>query len=75
MAAELETYKANLPRLLSSCEGKFVVIHGRDVLDTFDNESDAIACGYRRLGNVPFLVKRVVKVEVPLSFLSGFPRL
>jgi hypothetical protein len=30
---------------------------------------DAIADGYRRFGNVPFLVKQVVEVETPINFM------
>ena len=71
LATELDTYKANLPQLLAAHEGKFVVIHGEAILGALDDQSDAIAWGYRQLGNVPFLAKRVVKVDVPLSFVSG----
>ena len=71
LANELETYEKNLESLLAAHEGKFVLIHGNEVLGTFDSQSDAIAWGYRELGNVPFLVKQVVKVETPLSFVSN----
>jgi hypothetical protein len=71
LSKEIKTYEANLEGLLSSHEGKFVLIHGEKVLGTFDSQMDAITWGYRELGNVPFLVKQVLRVDVPLSFVSN----
>ena len=68
---EIKTYEANRESLLGSYEGKFVLIHGEKVLGTFDTWMDAVARGYRELGNVPFLVRQVLKVHVPLSFVSN----
>lgn len=71
LSKELKTYEANLESLLGSHEGKFVLIYGDKVLGTFDSQMDAITWGYRELGNVPFLVKQVLKIDVPLSFVSN----
>lgn len=71
LSKELKTYEVNLGSLLGSHEGKFVLIYGEKVLGTFDSQMDAITRGYRELGNVPFLVKQVLKVDVPLSFVSN----
>ena len=71
LAAELKTYAEKLETLLGTHEGKFVIIRGDQMLGTFDSQLDAIAGGYRQLGNVPFLVKQVVKVEMPLNFVSN----
>lgn len=71
LSEELKTYEANLESLLGAHEGKFVLIHDDRVLGAFDSQMDAITGGYRQLGNVPFLVKQVVKVELPLSFVSN----
>jgi len=71
LATELRTYNEKLEALLGTHEGKYVVIHKDKVLGTFDSQIDAIAWGYRELGNVPFLVKQVVKVETPLNFISN----
>jgi hypothetical protein len=32
---------------------------------------DAINWGYKELGNVPFLVKNISKLDIPLSFVSN----
>ncbi len=71
LSSELKTYEKNFDSLVGTNEGKFVVIHGNRVLGSFDSQLDAITWGYRELGNVPFLVKQVLKVEAPLSFVSN----
>ena len=71
LAVELKAYTDNLDALLGAHEGKFVLIHGDEVLGVFDSNMDAITRGYRELGNVPFLVKHIVKVEAPLNFVSN----
>lgn len=68
---ELETYEREREALLGTAEGKFVLIHGDEVLGTFDTQQDAIGQGYALLGNVPFLVKQIVQVEVPIDFVSS----
>jgi hypothetical protein len=59
---ELETYKNKLPELKGS-EGKFVLIHGADVIDTFTSYEDAIKEGYARFQVEPFLVKQIQATE------------
>ncbi len=71
---ELEIYEAHRDELLATAEGMYVLIGNGEVLGTYESQLDAINEGYRRLGNVAFLVKQVVRVEVPLRFLSGFIR-
>lgn len=68
---ELETYERNREQLLATSEDKFALVHGDSILGTFDSEMDAISQGYQRLGMVPFLVQQVVRVEVPLNFVSN----
>jgi hypothetical protein len=69
---ELETYEKNRERLLSEYEGKYVLIHGDEVVGAYDTELDAIRLGYQKFGNVPMLVKRVVEVETPEYLVSGY---
>jgi hypothetical protein len=69
--AELETYEKHKAELLGSAEGKFVLIRGEQIAGVFDSKMDAIAQGYRQFGNVPFLVKQILKVEAPLNFTSN----
>jgi hypothetical protein len=69
---ELETYERNRERLLGEYEGKYVLIHGEEVVGAYDTELDAIRLGYQKFGNVPMLVKRVVQVETPEYLVSGY---
>jgi len=68
LATELKTYEQHRNELLRTAEGKFVLIRGIEVVGVYESQMDAIAEGYRRFGNVPFLVKQIVQVEVPLNF-------
>lgn len=67
---ELATYKAKLPELKEH-EGKFVLIHGDDVIDTFSSYEDAIKEGYEKFKLEPFLVKRIETIE-QAHFISRF---
>ncbi|HEY8291286.1 MAG TPA: hypothetical protein VIG44_02310 [Thermomicrobiales bacterium] len=68
---EVCTYAEHRSDLLRTAEGKFVLIHGDEVAAVYTDKMDAIAEGYRRFGNVPFLVKRIVPVEQPETFASN----
>jgi hypothetical protein len=59
---ELETYKAKFPELKQHA-GKYVLIHGSDVVEYFSSYDDAIKAGYGRFGLKPFLVKQIQAVE------------
>lgn len=60
---ELETYRAKLPELKTQ-EGKFVLIQGDTVVDTYSSYEDAMKEGYTKYGlNTPFLVKQIQSVE------------
>ena len=69
--AELKTYEKNRDQLLGTAEGKFVLIQNSQVVGIYDSKMDAIAMGYQQFGNVPFLVKQIVKVEAPQNFTSN----
>ncbi len=64
---ELETYKSKLPELKAQ-EGKYVLIHGTDVIDVFVSYEDALKEGYKRFGLEPFLVKQILTIEPVFSF-------
>jgi hypothetical protein len=68
---ELKTYEQNRDQLLGTAEGKFVLIRDNQVVGIYDSKMDAIAAGYQQFGNVPFLVKQIVKVETPQNFVSN----
>lgn len=70
LAAELVTFAQHRDELLGRAKGKFVLIKGADIVDVFEDRTDAVVRGYREFGNHPFLVKKITEVEMPLSFPS-----
>jgi len=72
LARELATFESNLPALLEKDAGRFVLIHGDQVVGAWDIWADAVAEGYRRFNLEPFLVQRIDAEEKPL-FLSREP--
>jgi len=65
LAKEYAAFKRHLPQLLLQ-EGKFVLVHGSDVIGVFDSYSDALTAGYEKFGLENFLVKRISSVETPI---------
>jgi len=68
---ELETFKNNLQTLKAEHEGKYVLIHGDQVIDVFSSYDDAIKAGYGKFGLNPFLVKQIHALE-HAQFVSRF---
>ncbi len=71
LQTELKTYERHRDELLGKSEGKYVLVHGTEIAGVFDSKQDAIEQGYERFGNVPFLVKQILKVETPHNFVSN----
>ena len=65
---EIETYKNKLPELAGE-EGKYVLIHKDEVVDTFGTYEDAIKEGYERFKLSPFLVRQIHSLE-QIQFIS-----
>jgi hypothetical protein len=70
LETELATYRSKLPDLKDK-EGKFVLIHGTDIIDFFSAYDDAIKAGYEKFKLEPFLVKQVQTIE-QVQFISRF---
>jgi hypothetical protein len=68
---ELETFDARRAELLGRAPGKYALVHADQVIDVFDTEADAIREGYRQFGNVPFLVKKIMPIDIPERFPSN----
>ena len=68
---ELATFETEKERLLAGTEGKFVLIKDEDVVGIFDSFVEGVKAGYEKFGNTPFLVKQIVAVETPYSFVSN----
>lgn len=59
---EILTYAHKLPGLLAQ-QGKFVLVHGEDVVGIYDSYEDALKFGYQRFQLSPFLVKQIAPAE------------
>jgi hypothetical protein len=59
---EIETYRRKLPELLAD-KGKFVVIHGEELIGIFDGLGDALRAGYERFLDEAFLVREIREEE------------
>ena len=68
---EYETYKTHKEDLLSKHDGKFVLIKGSKIIDFFSSYDDALKEGFKKFGNVPFLVKQIQKEEEVNFFYSN----
>jgi len=68
---ELQTYKNKLSELKENNEGKFVLIHGDDVMGVYDSYEDAVKIGYERFKLETFLVKKIEAIE-QAQFVSRF---
>jgi hypothetical protein len=69
---EMETYRQKLTELKAENEGKFVLIHGSDVIATYTSYEDAMKGGYAKFGTeTPFLVKQIQGIE-RVHFVSRF---
>jgi len=55
---EMATYEANVNKWTDQA-GKFVLIHGEDVVDFFAAYEDALKAGYQKFGLDQFLVKQI----------------
>ena len=55
---EMSTYEANVSGWVDHA-GKFVLIHGEDVVDFFAAYEDALKAGYQKFGLDQFLVKQI----------------
>ncbi|MGO3842186.1 MAG: hypothetical protein ACTJHY_06095 [Alcaligenes pakistanensis] len=71
LAIELKTYEEHLPELAAQA-GKYVLIKGDTVVDTFDSYEDALKQGYTKFQLDPFLVKKISQGEQALFFTRDF---
>jgi len=61
LKADYAYYQKIKPDLLKSNRGKFALIKDGKLLGTFDTDSDAYKFGLSQLGNVPFLIVRIIE--------------
>ena len=67
LETEARTYERELAGLLSD-EGKWVLIHGDEVVGVFETYQDALKIGYERYVLDPFMVKQIESTETIHQF-------
>lgn len=65
---EMATYDKHLPEMAAHA-GKFVLIHGEEIVDFFSSYEDAIKAGYQKFKLEPFFVRQV-QVSAQVQFIS-----
>src|SRR5436190_20886285 len=71
---ELERFDRELPQLLRTIRGQFVLIHGDDALaGPFKTENEAYEAGCALYGIDPFLVMLVEEHEAPIAMQQDIP--
>lgn len=65
---ELTTYRIKL-REIKENDGKYVLVHGTDIVGIFDTYKDAVKEGYAKFKLEPFMVKQIQSVE-QVQFIS-----
>jgi hypothetical protein len=68
---ELATFERQLPELLRTHPGQFVLIHGDATEGAWKTEDEAYAAGCERFGVEPFLVMLVAESEPPLPVFQN----
>jgi hypothetical protein len=65
LKTELETFEKNLPKLLRTSMGKFVIINGQTVLGVRGDYQAALKLGYSKCGTKrPFFVEQIESPEL-----------
>lgn len=58
LKAEIAYYDEHAKELLLTYPNRFVLIHGDELIGTFESHAEAVGEGVRRYGRGPFLVRR-----------------
>ena len=63
LAHEYQVFKEHRTELLTRGEGKYALIKGDAIVDVFTSYEDALKKGLAQFGNVPFLIKEILREE------------
>jgi hypothetical protein len=74
LESESAAYEAHKGRLLAEHRGKFVLIHGSEIVGVFDTQGEALVAGYQRFGYVDLFTKRLLRRQKPLTLACVLPR-
>ena len=71
LETEIRTYEEHKAELLEQSRGRWVLIHGQDVIGLHDTELDAAKAGWTRFKTEAFLVRQVLEKQ-PVYRLRSF---
>jgi hypothetical protein len=71
LVIEEKTFDDKRAELLGKARGKFVLVHDTEIAGIYESKADAVEQGYQRFGNVPFLVKQILDIDVMHNFVSN----
>ena len=63
LETELRYFESKKQELLQHHEGKYALIIGEELLGIFDHRDEAYKTGVVQKGNVPMLIKQILKVD------------
>jgi hypothetical protein len=63
LETELQYFQSIKAELLQHHEGKYALIIGNELIGTFDHRDEAYKAGLEKRGNVPMLIKHIVREE------------
>jgi hypothetical protein len=71
---ELQRFDQELPHLLRTMKGQFVLIHGEDpIAGPYSSEDEAYEAGCAKYGVDAFLVMLIEEHEKPIPMLQDIP--
>lgn len=71
LKTELELFESKRADFLRGSAGKYVLIHGNEIIGFFDRKRDALNEGYRKFKREPFLVKLISDTPRRVYFTSN----
>ena len=63
LETELRYFEAKKEELLRHHEGKYALVVGEELLGVFDSREEAYKFGIEKRGNVPMLIKQIIRDE------------
>ena len=67
---EIEYYRAIKEELLKKYEGKYALIKGKQLIDTYTTHEEAYNAGVEKYGNEAFLIQQILPEE-PIQSLPA----
>ena len=71
LKAEIAYYDEHARELLLEFPNRFVLIHGDELIGTFESRSEAVGEGVSRYGRGPFLVRRTGDKQRKFAVLAS----